>query len=146
MGNRHAGSDRGIAAQTLLVGGPVQIDHEFVQPRLITDILTGQDFGDFHVDGLDGLGHVPSPEGFAAVAQVYGFETSTRSACRGNGDAFGTTLQFDFNLDGRTTAGIPDAACMTFLDRELAHNVSLWSLPRQLFASVACHAFAMSIG
>ena len=104
----HGHTEDGVSAEVLLVVGAVDLDHGGVQHALIVSLDAGDRVGDGLVDVAHGVAHALALVAVVAVAQLVRLVLAGGRAGRDGGQAVGTVVEEDLDLDGRVTAGIQD--------------------------------------
>jgi len=121
-GQGHA--EDGVGAQTALVRGAVELDHDLVESALIGSVHADDLRSDLFVHGLDGVEHtLAHVHGLVAVATLPSLGFTGGSAGGNETQALGTVFGVENDLNGRVAAGIENLTRVNAFN--YCHNYSL---------------------
>jgi len=106
LGRRQRHAEDGVGAETLLIGGTVELAEALVDAALVVGVEPGQRLPDLAIDGADGLAHALAAIALVPVAKLMRFVGPGRGARRHGGAAKGPTRQHDVHLHGGIAAAI----------------------------------------
>ena len=111
LGAGQGGTKNGIGAQTLLVGGAVQVDQQLVDGYLIQHVGADQGLGDLGIHVLNSLQNALAlVAALVAVTQLASLINAGGSAGGHGGTAHGAVLQIHLYLNGGIAAAVQDLA------------------------------------
>jgi hypothetical protein len=112
-----------IRAQTTLIRGAVQFNHEAIQRRLLPGIFAQQRRGDFAVDVAGGLQRAFAQIArFVAVSQFHSFLFAGGCAGRHSGPSHASISEINIRFHRRIPTGIEDLTSYNLYD--IRHSIA----------------------
>ena len=122
--DRQAGAQDGVGAESRLVVGAVEVEHDTVEEPLIGGVEPFQRVGDLVVDEADGIQHALAAVAVAAVSELDGFVFSGRRPRRHRRPPERSGVEEHLDLDGGVATRIEDLASGDAQDFAHVPNVS----------------------
>ena len=109
--NSKGDTENGVCAELALVGGAVQLDHDFIDATLVGSVFVNQFGGDDVVHCVNGvLNTLALVTTLVAIATLNGLECTGGGARRNCCALESAIFKNDLNLNGGVTAGVEDLA------------------------------------
>ena len=121
-GQGHA--EDGVGAQTALVRGAVELDHDLIESALVGSVHADDLRSDLLVHGLDGVENTLAlVHGLVAIATLPSLGFAGGSTGRNEAQALSTVFGVENDLNGRVAAGIENLTRVNAFN--YCHNYSL---------------------
>ena len=117
-------AEDGVGAQTTLVRGAVELDHDLIESALVGSIHADDLRSDLFVHGLDGIENTLALiHGLVAIATLPSLSFTGGSTGRNEAQALSTVFGVENDLNGRVAAGIENLTRVNAFN--YCHNYSL---------------------